>query len=163
MTIVNIQNENTKIDFNSEEVKTPYYLIFRKFEDNYYIGDHTHQLDNNLTPTDSLVCEITHSWDKVVEDKLHLHELPKKLPLYIIEGFRKRLEHDVKRSLYNEYKIYEEQNMLSLFDIEHEIFIKKKFNEKKDYLVSNIKLSSKIEEFYNWSMLIQRQGAINIF
>lgn len=163
MTIINLDTVNAGISINGAESKQPHYLIFRRFNSNHYLADNTNELQDNITPADSLVCEINKPYNQVVLDKLNLHELPKKLPLYIIEGFRKRLEHDVKRSLYNEYNKMLDKTMISLFNIEEEIYLKKMFCDAKDELALTIKMLSKINDFFDFSIAIQKIGAMELY
>ena len=166
MKVVTIINEDQNITFETNKVDNkesqPLHLVFRRFNGNYYISDNTYELSNDSTPIDSLVCTVQKTWDDIVSDKLNLHILPKKLPSYIIDGFKLRLENDIKRSLYNEYKAYEQKHMLSLFNIEQDIFVKKKCCEAENSLVSDIKLLTKIEDFFDRSISIQKFGAVNL-
>jgi hypothetical protein len=139
------------------------YLIFREFKGNYYTANHMNSLHDNRTPTDSLVCETAESSDQVKKDELLLHELPKKLPSYIIEGFKKRLYNDVKKSLVKDYNAFKEREC-NFWELEDDILeATDAFKDAKKLLFDIINSLTNIKDFFGFAMLLQERGAINIY
>lgn len=175
MTIVSKKPMEFKI-LDKKEVykhikdKETHYLIFRKFEDNYYLASGSYKLPNNKTPADSLVCEVSETWDKVCKDKLAFHILPSKLPNYIIDGFKQRLEHEIKSMLFLEFKELEPRFghckltwVVATKEEAEKNEVWKTFFEAQKKLLEILEDYNSIEDFFKLSISLQTNGAIKTY
>lgn len=154
---------------NKEDIKQylqdedSHYLVFRKFNDNYYIEYSSNKLPKNRTPADSLVCDIKESWDQVCKDKLVTHKLPAKLPSYIIEGFKKRLKYETIISLHSKYYTFRKKQGGHLGDKKLDSMLKDQTSKAKTKIYEMIDSFTKIEDFFKFAILLQKNNALDIY
>ena len=155
--------KNKKQIFENLKEREVHYLTFKELEGKYYLAGSSYKLANNKTPLGSLIAEINESWSKVYNDDLASDTLPKKLPEYIIDGFKKRLKNDIKKSLYLEYKAYQ-HNECNYFELEDDTLeITTSFKEAKQPLFDIVNSLTNIEDFFRFAMLLQNDGAMRIY
>jgi hypothetical protein len=150
--------------YNLMQDEAVIYLIFREYQGNYYLANNLPTLINDETPAYSVVCETAESWERVCKDKIEGQTLPVTLPDYIVNGLRSRLKKEIRLTLFKEYKDFENKEGGFLGANYSKITsIKDRFNTAKIQLNSIIDSISDIKSFFDFRMLIEKEGALKVY